>query len=418
VVLAATSSFADPVPRPVTIAVATDLHELAPSLHDDGQAYRKFAATGAGRDILHTEQLLDTFERDLAIDRPRWLLVTGDLTNNGERLSHQALAARLARIEAAGTSVLVIPGNHDIANPWARSFRGDRQGPAETVNADEFASIYRAFGYDAPSVREPASLSYRAVLAPGLWVLMLDTNRYRDNLASGRPATDGRLLPETLTWVRAQAEEARRQHIRVIVAQHHSLFDHSSVISEGFTLDNASVAEEVYADVGIRLVLSGHIHIQDIVAKEVSGQTLYDIATNALPVYPNQYARLVLDPVWGKGRYQTQGLKVEAWARASGHTDPELTGYQAWSAQAFDDGSRALAHRGLGDLPPADEQKATDTLLRLNERYFAGRQSLNADLVGSEGLRILEASPGFLAGYAESILTDEGTDDNTLDFAF
>jgi len=40
------------------------------------------------------------------------------------------------------------------------------------------------------------------------------------------------------------------------------------------------------------------------------------------------------------------------------------------------------------------------------------------DLAGSEGLRILESSDGFLSDYAESILTDDGTDDNTLDFAF
>lgn len=398
----------------VRVAVSSDLHVLAASLQDDGPAYRRYAASGAGRDILHTEDLLDAWERDLAADPPDWLLITGDLTNNGERESHRSLAVRLARIASRGTSVLVIPGNHDVANPWSRAFRDDRQLPAETVTAHEFASIYREFGYGRASSRDRGSLSY-TVEAGRLWFLMLDTNRYQDNAASGQPVTGGRLTPQTLEWIRDRASAARKAGARILVGQHHNLFDHSEVIARGFTIDNAGVVAEIYRQEGLRLVLSGHIHIQDAVSRD--GTT--DIASNALSVYPNQYGRLEVDPAAGRVRYRTREVDVEGWARAVGKTDPELRDYEAWSARSFGDTARRLVLRSLADLDEVQAAQAGATMAKLNQRYFAGREGLNTDLGNDPGLSILlNADSGFLADYTASILEDDGTDDNSLDLRF
>ena len=92
----------------------------------------------------------------------KWDL-SGDLTNNGEKKSHQKLANLLGEIERSGkTKVLVIPGNHDIDNPWARSFEGDKQVLADSVSPKEFTKIYGDFGYKEAISRDKKTLSYLA----------------------------------------------------------------------------------------------------------------------------------------------------------------------------------------------------------------------------------------------------------------
>jgi len=402
-------------PGPVTIAVATDLHELAPSLHDDGTAFRAFAATGAGRDIVHTEQILDAFERDLTALKPRWLLLTGDLTNNGEKDSHLALASRLGRIQATGTRVLVIPGNHDVSNPWARAFRGDKQLVASAVSPEDFAALYREFGYGSARSRDPGSLSYCVAAEPGLWFLMLDTADYDQNFLSGQPATGGFLSPRTLEWIRQQGAEAAQAGAKVVVAQHHNLFDHSEVIALGYTLDNADEARALYSDRGVRLVLSGHVHIQDIVRSRVDDHELYDVVTNALSVYPNQYGVITIDAGRTSAHYQTRRVDVDGWARVTGQTDPVLLDYASASEKSFAEGARKMGLRRLADMPADQASLAADAMALLNLHYFAGRQDLNGPVASSPGFRLLVESGGpFLSQYARSILNDDGTDDNDV----
>ena len=74
----------------------------------------------------------------------------------------------------AGIKTFVIPGNHDVRNPSAKYFDGDETIPAEGVAAEEFASIYRDFGYGDDDLRDPNSLSYVCEPVPGLTLLALD----------------------------------------------------------------------------------------------------------------------------------------------------------------------------------------------------------------------------------------------------
>ena len=47
------------------------------------------------------------------------LLAAGDLTFNGEKLSHETVAGLFEEIEAAGVPVLTLPVNHDVNNGMA-----------------------------------------------------------------------------------------------------------------------------------------------------------------------------------------------------------------------------------------------------------------------------------------------------------
>ena len=85
------------------------------------------------------------------------MIISGDLTLEGEKLSHEAFAQKLGKLEDHGIPVYVIPGNHDINNPKAASYKGAEVIPATRTTPEEFATIYRDFGYDEAISRDPAS---------------------------------------------------------------------------------------------------------------------------------------------------------------------------------------------------------------------------------------------------------------------
>jgi 3',5'-cyclic AMP phosphodiesterase CpdA len=396
--------------------VTTDLHYLARDLHDEGPAFRRFVEGGDGKDLVHIDAILDAFAGELSLLGPDLLIVTGDLTNNGERKSHLAVAARLAAIQARGVHVLVLPGNHDIKNPYARGFVGGRQVPVETIGPEDFASIYAPFGYTEALSRDGASLSYLAAADAGLWILMLDSNHYLENAAARRPVTGGSLGPETLAWIGQCALRAKAAGARLAVAMHHSLLDHSSVITRGFTLENGEEVASLLAGLGIELVMTGHIHIQDVARAERGGERIWDVATNALSVYPHQYGLLAFSQAEASFSYETRRVDVAAWARAGGSTDPELLGFASYAEASFKARAVAMAARVFeGGVYTASERRAIEEALgTLNARYFAGRQGENRgdpDLAPGLGL-LLDLPSGFMAAYAESILNDDGMDDN------
>ncbi|MFD2879471.1 metallophosphoesterase family protein [Paenibacillus rhizoplanae] len=169
----------------LSILTTSDTHYLAQELRDLGPAFQQFLAAGDGKQLGYSKEMMEALGYDIGIRKPDVLIISGDLSNNGEEASHKELAGHLKRIEQdTGTRIYVIPGNHDIQNPWARSFRDKRQYTTDSVSATAFRKIYGGFGYDEALLRDEDSLSYLAAPSEELWLLMLDTAQYGDNKKS------------------------------------------------------------------------------------------------------------------------------------------------------------------------------------------------------------------------------------------
>ena len=123
--------------------------------------------------------------------KPEALILTGDLTFNGELLSHAALAEKLRAVEAAGVPVYVLPGNHDLDNPNAAAFSGESYRLVPSASAEDFRRIYADFGFDEALGLDGDSLSYSARLNDGTRLLMLDFNTAHDPAAFRRRACNG-----------------------------------------------------------------------------------------------------------------------------------------------------------------------------------------------------------------------------------
>lgn len=406
------------------VHVVTDIHYLAKNLHDDGNAFNKLVYEGDGKNTELIHDILDAYRYTLQKEKPDILLVTGDLTLNGEKASHLALASWFKAVESLSVKVFVLPGNHDILNPWARGYSGDQTYKTENVSPEEFRSIYRAYGFDEAIARDNESLSYVVEPISGLRIFMLDSCLYSDNLRLGHPESGGSLGYGTLDWILANLKEAKRAGARVLVAMHHSAVDHNPFISEGYTVYDADFILARFLDAGIIFTLTGHVHIQDISEQTTPLGTFRDIATNSLSVYPHNYGKIQISLQNNRLSYRSFPVNVETWAREERIGDDRLTRFEAYSWRFFRDRSAFMVNKMLAgsdvQLPAERAQAFADLLGTLNERFFAGNAYLNAlDAVHSEAYQdLVKTDYGFLSAYVQSIIEDPSPENNKLDIGF
>jgi len=269
------------------MVVLSDTHVMAPGLVvSDGTAWQNELARD--RKLLdYSQEVFDVLIETLLSEKPDMLLITGDLTKDGELQSHQYVAGQLDRLCEAGIKTFVIPGNHDLGTSHALVFDGEQSSRAEVADRQQFAELYRRHGYGADAVRDEASLSYCCEPADGLVLIGIDSG-------------SGGSLPEsTLQWACQQASRASRQGKRVMAMMHHALLPHfngeEQLVPMSVVQDYETVRNRL-ADAGVQVVLSGHIHISDI-AKDYNAdlsRSVYDISTGSTVTYPCDYRRLTL----------------------------------------------------------------------------------------------------------------------------
>ncbi|MNW43134.1 cyclic 3',5'-adenosine monophosphate phosphodiesterase [compost metagenome] len=410
--------------QPVSFWVATDTHYLDKELQDGGTAFDAYVSGGDGKMLPYSEELMEALVYDVEQKKPAFLILSGDLTNNGEASSHKKLVEKLKRIEQAGTSVYVIPGNHDLNNPWARSFSGDKQIVAEYLSDEDFDDLYAEYGYDEAFSRDEDSLSYLVQAAPGLWLLMIDSAQYAKNEEYGFPQTDGRILPSTQAWMEKCVKLAAKSQASIITVMHHNLLDHTTMQVSGFRLNNSQEAMKLLRQGGLNLVLSGHIHMQDIRRDPASGEgdeafPVYDIATGAFAVNPHQYGVMTFDPLSRGVTYNTAAVDVEGWAAATGSNDPNLLGFKSYAEKAFASSSYSKALQQLEDssFSTADRASMAETMAKLNVYYFAGTAAEHLpEIKAMPGFKLWEqVQGGFMSGYIRSMVEEQDESNVSLD---
>ena len=185
------------VSQPVRIAILSDIHYLSPEIAQPGAALEKYEiATGRNLSDLHA--VLDKTLAEIEAAGTDILLITGDLTNHGEKQSHIDFTKKLYPLQQRGMRIQVIPGNHDINIPDSRAYIGEIPAPAQSISSKEFPEIYGPFGYNGALKLDTASLSYLAEINENTWLLCFDTNRYAEHKTTS--VSGGRILPSTMNW--------------------------------------------------------------------------------------------------------------------------------------------------------------------------------------------------------------------------
>lgn len=278
--------------------VASDLHFYDTSLGTEGKAFQKYL--DADRKLLVlSDEIIGTAMAKMAKEEADFVLVPGDLTKDGERICHQGIARHLKTLTDSGKKVFVVPGNHDISNPDSVRFVGDNTEPEPSIGPAAFKQIFKEFGYGQAIAQDPDSLSYVAEPVPGLLLLALDSNRYKENRPGHHPITGGAFSKPTLTWIETQLKAARDSKKPMIAMLHHGIMEHypaNEKFYDQYLVKDYEDFSALLAGYGVRLVFTGHFHAQDITHKTIPlkenedmGQRIFDIETGSMVTAPCPY---------------------------------------------------------------------------------------------------------------------------------
>ncbi|MDE6555208.1 MAG: metallophosphoesterase [Lactobacillus sp.] len=247
--------------------VISDTHLIADSLHDHGQAFSQMQKTSQGKDLYYQETALSAFARMAEEKKPAAIIVTGDVTFNGERVSAEKFAELFKPLTK--TKLLVVPGNHDIYDGWAREFRGKKQYYAGQISPRMWRNIFKKSYENALSI-DRNSLAYSVQLNPDYLLILADSNDYGKEESSTAPATAGFLGKEQRKWIKEQLQYASQNNLRVIFCMHHNLYAHNPAVNKGYVVDDYRELRKLLAQYNVKLVFSGHIHAQNIMPPQNS----------------------------------------------------------------------------------------------------------------------------------------------------
>jgi len=366
-----------------TVVVLSDTHVMGPDLLvSDGTAWQNHLASS--RKLLdYSVPIFDELIERLKVSKPDMVLLTGDLTKDGEAVSHAYVVKKLDELVAASpqTKVYVIPGNHDRGTGNAMYYDGSTKTDAEVYDDDAFATAYAQYGYGSESVRDAASLSYACEPFDGLVLIGIDSK-------------DGSLSETTMDWVCGQAEAAREAGKQVVALMHHALIPHitnSDMLFSSSAVDDHDRLRNLFVAAGIKVVLTGHFHTSDI-AKDFNDaltDSIYDVATGSTVSYPCDYRVMTLS-----SDFLEVGIETESVSSVTGRSD--FTSTMA----------KERLHESIRDLA---KEKA-------DEKVGSFLVSLMKDIINSMANSIADAFVIHAEGNEAAVNTESIFDDLSLAF--
>lgn len=269
----------------MTIALLADLHYYPATLA--GGFNHAFCDDNdrLGKPARHSERLLQATLAQLMKHPPKYLMLAGDLTREGEHGAHVALAETLKTFsQKSGTIVLPVPGNHDINNSHAAQYFNGQKEPAQQTTAEDFLAIYKPL---LPTHARFFGLSYALELDEQHTLIALDSTKPDARV-------HGEINAEQLAWAVNECNNAQQNGRLVLGLMHHNLAPHMGHLLSGYLLDNYQHVRETLAFAGMRFCFCGHQHRGHVAKIACGKQVLYDICAPALNSFPCQFNCITL----------------------------------------------------------------------------------------------------------------------------
>jgi 3',5'-cyclic AMP phosphodiesterase CpdA len=398
------------------IAIVSDIHYMHPSLMINNGAAGAAFQNYLNQDpklVQYSDPIWRQVLAELKVENPDVLLVPGDITKDGEKIGHQAMAAFFDELRSRGTRVYVVPGNHDINNAKAKIYDGDNDRPVDMTSPADFASIYGNFGYNEAIAKDPYSLSYVAELQPGLRIIAIDASKYEEYGPSGDVAA-GRIKPETLTWILAQLAQAKQQNITVFGMMHHNLIEHyagQSQLDPGYVIDDWQNVVNKLMDAGLKTIFTGHYHANDISSYAHNGNELYDVETGSLVTAPIPYRIVTMKD--NKLEVSSNTVKTIAATLPGNVSFPAYS--NSFLSQHLDGYFNYYLSKMLGTEEPLTSF-ATPLFRNGIMAHFAGDEKMPPEQ--RKKIEELATMSQQLAGIVTTLWTDTGVTDNKTNIPY
>ena len=280
--------------------IMTDTHYV--SRRTAAPDSRSFARRERGDQIAlraGPEILRSFFDKVLEDPDADAVLITGDLINGGDKVSHEDFIKELSALTDAGRRVFVTTATHDYCGMGqdengftACRYTADGTEPTEPALKGDLAPLYRDFGpAQADSVDEESG-SYSLRLFEGVRLIAINDN--------GNGRSHCGLFDEGFRWLEGEIEKANGAGEIVLLAVHHPVIPPWDVFSHVVDFEMFGGYRRLWklmCDAGVKLVFTGHTHVQNIRKyTDEAGRFFYDVSTTALVSAPGCMRKVTVDP--------------------------------------------------------------------------------------------------------------------------
>lgn len=261
-----------------------DTHHYSKTLGTTGRAY--CLRSGSDQKCLaETGDIIDAAFEKIAASDTDAVMIAGDVSNDGEMVSHLELREKLYKLSEK-KKVCLITATHDWCcdeNP--RRFNGDTvTHDVAVIASSELPEFYKDFGpADALSVftTHIGTCSYVTQLSDKVRLLALNDDKNENNHAGFTEAH--------FQWIEQQIKRAEDDGCIMIGMEHHLLMPHiSSLITGGGTcVANREYVASRLADAGLKYMFVGHSHLQSTAEfTSEKGNTIKEVNIGSLVGYP------------------------------------------------------------------------------------------------------------------------------------
>lgn len=270
-----------------------DTHHYSKTLGTDGRQYE--LRSGSDQKCLaETGDIIDAAFEQIGNSDTDFVLIAGDVTNDGEMVSHKEFRDKLYKLSEK-KKVYLITATHDWCNDLnPRRYDGDCvYNDVPTMTAKELPVFYEDFGpKDAISkfITHIGTCSYVVQLNDKVRLLALNDDKNEHNHAG--------FTEEHFCWIEEQLAQAKADGCLMIGMEHHLLVPHiSPLITGGSTCvaDREYVASRL-ADAGLKYMFVGHSHIQNTDSfKSANGNVITEVNIGSLVGYPAPIVNVIVN---------------------------------------------------------------------------------------------------------------------------
>ncbi len=275
------------------LAVISDFHYFSKKLGSEGRAY-ELRSGGDQKALAESGAVIDSVFASLAESDADAVLAVGDITNDGEAVSHEEIKEKLLRLNEK-KPVYLITSTHD----WC-SDKNPRRYEGETVYHDvpfwtkeDLVREYDCFGKERELARYQTGLGfYSRVFRLGEGLRLIAVNDDADGRGGASGYSDAHLA-----WMREQLAAAKAAGDAVIAMEHHLLlYNLSPLINKGQSIADNYERAAALADAGLRLMLVGHSHMQRTTEYvSPAGNKITQVNVGALCGYPAPVLRITVE---------------------------------------------------------------------------------------------------------------------------
>lgn len=265
------------------IAMVADLHHFSPTLTDFGKAYH-LRESSDQKCLAESGAIIEAAFEKMANSDCDAVLIAGDISNDGERASHEEMKQMLQKL-GEKKPVYVVYATHDwCCDGNAKRFEGDKYyNDVETMTPPQLREFYQDYGvsnsYDE-YVNHLGASSYAVKLSDKICFIGANDDQ------NGKGCSG--YSDEHFDWLLKQVKEAKARGETVIVMEHHLVIPNlSMLINGGQIIGDHDERAEAMAAAGVDFVIVGHSHSQRTTTyKAQNGNIMTQINLGALCGHP------------------------------------------------------------------------------------------------------------------------------------